>query len=335
MNSDFQLSNEYKNVVFINYIEGTQLFILRCIYNIYRTASDVDCVIVAINDVFDFEIDETDFFEWINEITKDKFDVLFFKNGYKFEAIQESLVFKKLLDNGIEDVIYLHEDCFIQEDKTIDKFFNAGRENNNYLFAGEIWKDKNSYRAKCCLFYLNLKLANEIYPIDDEESFSGVYINKERTIQVFPGLGKYTKYLYDNKQMMNEIDPNEFVIHRGNMFDSYKISLQHYTIFNDIQNFKNAVDWLTENSFNPGFLNLLFVKQYAYIVKKIMEYHKIKTPILDEDVEWMVSDEVIGLNTTFLLKRNNDNFVINRFNKDWNAPYGYKWSKLLEQWVKE
>lgn len=339
--SRLRINKKYKNVVFINYIEGTQLFILRCIYDIYRNSNDVDCVIVAVNDLFEFEFEEEYFFKNLADITNDKFDILFFNNGEKHESSQQSLVFSTLLRHGIKDVIYLHEDCFIQKTGLLDNMFKIGRE-HGVMMVGNVWKTSTSshtlYRGDNHLFYLNLEKVDKVFRVKDKTTFAGQEVDKENKIKVDPGLGKFAKYLHENREEVYEYDVSSSVIHRGNMFDSYKITLDHYCIFNDLINFKDSVDWVIRNSDTPMFSNHLYMKQYAYMVKKINQYHNNEDVEFIEHVYWMVSDEVLQTNGLATLKplSEEEKFMRNRYNPDWIPPTEkYIWQEHLGVWTKD
>jgi hypothetical protein len=340
MKSELVLEKQYKNVVFINYIEGTQLFLLRCIHDIYRNSQNVDCVIVAVNDLWDFEIEETDFFERLNNIAKNKFDIVWFKNGNKFESQQQATVYKTLLDHGIKDVIYLHEDCFIQKSGTLDTYFKIGR-TEDVMFVGHLWinesgPNEKQYRAHNHLFYFNIEKASQIHDISDPQVFAAQKITDN--VKVDSGLGMFALHLYKNQEQMISISPNNYVLHRGNMFDSYKVTINNYSIFNDLHNFIDAINWVSINSFDPAFLNCLFVRQYAFLVNKIKAFNEGEDVELFEHVYWMISDEVIDSSNENILqaKSEKDQYDLNKYNKSWSADLEkYEWNPAIEQWIKK
>lgn len=322
MSNTLIIDKKYDNVVFINYIAGTELFLLRCIHHIYKTSNSVDCVIVSINDPYDFEIDESEFFHLLNEITKKKFDLKYFLNPESKHHHLE--YFKAFCSNEkyqIKDIVYLHEDCYIDEKDSIDTFFKIGRENNS-PFIGKLRDSEGKYNPSDHMFYLNLEMCINEFDLND---------------LTIPSNNSLFRYLYQFEDQCIELDPSNYAEHRGNIEERYKVSLYRCTVFSDLQNYKSSVDWFGRNCMVPNFFNCLFMKQYCFLASKYISLECSNQIESLEYVYWMISEEVMNTSGTKFIPKIPAEILFNenKYNKDWNPPTeDYQWADHLEMWVK-
>lgn len=290
MNTELVLNKSYRNAVFINYIEGTQLFLIRCIHDILISDGDyVDCVVVSINDYNEFNYDETQFFEQLKDAIKGKIDLYYFNNGGKFESSQQAYAFGKLYESGTKDLIYIHEDCFIQTSNTIMNLVENTKQNNK-IFGGEVYKGPDYYSAKNHLFYFDAEKLEDYFTISDDKTWSGQTVSEE--VKVDAGTGLLSYFFYYNKELLNKIDVNKFVIHRGNILESFHLNEDYYNIANDLHNFADCLIWFVNNQQSPNFLNSIFAKQFAYIAS--MVDNGIVIP--EYDIGWLISPNVLKMN---------------------------------------
>lgn len=310
MNTELILNKSYTNAVFINYVEGTQLFLLRCIHGLYTHSKKVECVIISVNDVLKYDFKEDDFFDSLKDIVKDKFDLYVIRGTEPSEAFQQSYVFTKLLENMTYKAVYLHSDCFVQTD-IIDEMITVSENNPGCYLVANTWKkpvegETESYQfysGNNHLFLMNLYLCDMVYKMSDKETFTGGRLMPEEMVANAPnvvhkvdsGLGNFAHWAYFNKDKVQGIDFTDRLIHRGASMKSHSISVYHYSIFNDIFFFKESLGWLIKNSKTPIFVNFICYKQYSFLTDVALKYRDDPTHIDKFDgIGWMVSEEMIS-----------------------------------------
>ena len=298
MNSELILEKKYNNAVVINYIQASQLFLIRCIYSIVKHDSNyVDCIIVSVNDPLNFNEDETSFFEDIKIILKNyNIDFYYFNSGGKVESSQQAYVFGKLKDKEINDIVYLHEDCFIEKDNCIRNLVETTK-NNDKIFGGIIYKTFYYYTARNELFYFNSNKLSEYFIIEDSKTWSGQQIGDEK---VDAGTGLLSYFFYNKQELMNSFNIGEYIFHPGDILKSYHINSEYYNIANDYFNFSKPLGWFIGKYDKPTFLERLFAKQYSYIVSMVKDGVVMES----YDNDWMVSETVKKMPTIpYMLKK--------------------------------
>lgn len=287
MYSELNIEKSYKTAVVINYIEASQLFLLRCIHDlIINDKSEIGCIIVSINDVLNFNEDETHFFEDLKRTVNNyNIDFYYFNNGGKFESSQQAYIFGKLRDSNTQDVVYIHEDCFIQKENCIKNLISKTKENNK-IFGGIVYKTKDYYTARNELFYFNIEKLEEIFDVSDSRTWSGQQVGED--IKVDAGTGLLSYFFFQNRDMMYSFDFSDYIIHPGDLLKSYHINSEYYNVANDFFNFKDTLAWFINNQKTPNFLEYLFSKQYSYIASMVQEGVVLES----FDNNWMVSDNV-------------------------------------------
>lgn len=310
MNTELILEKSYTNAVFINYVEGTQLFLLRCIHNLYKNSKKVECVIVSVNDVLKYDFKEDDFFDSLKDMVKDKFDLYVIRGTEPSEAFQQSYVFTKLLENMTYRAVYLHSDCFVQTD-IVDEMITTAEQNPSYYLVANAWKKSvegeaenyDFYTGNNHLFLMNLYLCDMVYKMNDKETFTGGRLMPEEMVANAPdrlhkvdsGLGNFAHWAVFNKDKIKTIDFTDKLLHRGASMKSHSISVEHYSIFNDVFFFKESLGWLIKNSKTPMFMNFICYKQYSFLTDVAFKYRDDPAYIEKfNGVDWMVSEEMIS-----------------------------------------
>ena len=287
MQSELVLDKKYKTALVINYVQATQLFLIRCIHGIVKHDKDsIDCIIVSINDVLGFNEDETEFFEQMKlSVNKSGIDFHYFNNGGKFESSQQAYIFGKLKESGTNDIVYLHEDCFIEKDNCIDELV-SGTKRNAKVFGGIVFQTNEYYTARNELFYFNCEQISEYFDVSKGKTWSGQTLPDGDKVDAGTGLLSY--YFFHNRHLMHSFDFSDYIKHPGDLLKSYHINSEYYNVANDFFNFRESIAWFINNQNTPKFLDQLFAKQYSYIVSMVQEGVVIES----FDNNWMVSDNV-------------------------------------------
>jgi len=320
MQTDLILKKGYDNAVLINYVEGTQLFLLRCIHNLYKNNNNIQCVIVSVNDVLKYDFKEDEFFTSLAEMVSDKFDLYVIGSKEPDEASQQAYVFGKLLDNTTYKAFYLHTDCFV-ESNILDDMLTTMDSNPSAYMVVNAWKKRvdgdaetsyDFYSGNNHLFLMNLFLCNYIYNIKDKETFTGGRLvdeemdakAKDGVHKVDSGLGNFAHWAVLNPTNVLSIDFDGRLLHRGASMKSHVITVEHYSIFNDIVFFKDSIGWFIKNSKTPSFFNAICYKQYSFLADVVTKFRNDRQYIERfNGLDWLVSEEMISKMWTNILPK--------------------------------
>lgn len=229
--------------IYINYIPNTQLMIIRCLHNILKH-SNFDSLII--DSIFTEDQNELNLFETIKSIDS-RIKIINEPSHSKAKGIEhhQSRYLPKLLKNGIEDIVYMHVDTFLNND-FITKLFESGR-SGKYMFAGHMktnhYPNKTKYHANSCIFYTNLKIQNEYADISDFKNWMcRQFEENKQKIHTDNGYGSYAYHATINNLIYSIDNIYDIVNHYGE--GGYQYHWKN-KLKPKILEFKESLDWFS------------------------------------------------------------------------------------------
>lgn len=289
------LQKKYSSVVVINYIKGTPILLTQCLYDLWKTNGDnIDCVVVSINDIWDYPYSEEIFFRNLLVAIDKRFDLYYFNNGGKKESEQKAFLFSELIDQGIERIIYLHEDCYIQQEDLLKSYLDGLSDKR--VFCGRIFQKEGCTTGEKYLFSLHREISRYI-PISSPTTWKSQELPIGGCVK--EGLGLIAFFANNNPDRYYEINSENFVSHRGNIVGNYRLREDNYNLKNTLKNFFPSIEWFCNRQLSPSFFESNYAKQIAYIID--LRRRRADCPIKNHT--WISSQDVDSINTISYLAK--------------------------------
>jgi hypothetical protein len=270
--------------------------LLRCLYHLYKNISGNGTIIISSNDNRYNKVDENKFFNVIRDIFKDRYEIVVIEGG-QYEDSGQSNAVNYCLDNGIDNLYILHSDCFVNGDfiSTVESI-----KDEYTTFVGKIWDQQHGYyrwyTGENYLYYVNVINMLSHLNIMDTKTWSGKRISD--SVKVDSGLGDISYYLSHNPRYMKLRSFYDMCEHKGDVKKTHHITVDYYSIFNDLNSYNDCLTWYINKYNSPNFMNDLCFRQYNFLFYKVKQYRNNEefSPIYS--TQWTV-DMPLLFNTPF------------------------------------